>query len=334
MIQSAYTGDSDFDHLTMDLALHLVEAVQEGRCTNVCRPLNSYINRVYEVELEDGTPLIAKFYRPGRWSREALQDEHDFMFELHDEEIPVVAPLRGTDGTSLHEHHHTFYALFPKKGGRICDEPNDDQWMELGRLVARVHNVGARKKPRDRINMGPREETQQQIDYILASGFVDDDVYAAYAKTVRDTVELIAPLFEDTDDIRIHGDLHFQNVIHRPGEAFYMIDFDDMALGPPVQDVWMLLPGRVPDALPEADLFLEGYETFRDFDRSTLRLVEALRAMRFIHYTAWCVRQAEDGGFNRLEPQWGSTAYWKAEVAELEKQQTEIGDYQSYRLPW
>jgi Ser/Thr protein kinase RdoA (MazF antagonist) len=317
---------ADFDHLTPDVVLHLVEEVLGGRCTNICRPLNSYINRVYEVHREEGDPVIAKFYRPGRWSREALQDEHDFLGELREAEVPVVAPLAGHEAGTLHAFHDMHFALFPKKGGRICDEPDAGQWKELGRLIARVHVVGAAHDPRDRIALSPGASTSAQVDYILRSGLVVPECRREYESVARETVDLVTPMFEGAASIRIHGDCHFQNLIHRPGEGFFVIDFDDMAVGPPVQDAWMLLPGRLQDARREMDLFLHGYETFRDFEHASLRLIEPLRAMRFIHFTAWCVRQAKDGGFARLAPDWGAAGYWRREIHELRKQQAEIAD--------
>lgn len=320
------TPSPDFHHLTPDAVLHLVESALGHRCANICRPMNSYINRVYEVQQDNGDALIAKFYRPGRWTRDALLDEQDFLAELDEAEIPVIATLRNKAGETLHEHDGMYFALFAKKGGRICDEPNQEQWLELGRLIARVHLVGAAHAPRERMIMSPEVSTMDQVSYILESGLVPPECRTEYRNVAHQTVDRIQPLFGEEGFIRIHGDCHHQNIIYRPGESFYIIDFDDMAVGPPVQDIWMLLPGRVVDARAELNLFLEGYETFRAFDRSTLRLVEPLRAMRYIHYTAWCVRQAADGGFARLAPDWGTAGYWKKEIHELRKQQTEIDD--------
>ena len=303
-----------------------MEDILGTRCTNICRPLNSYINRVYEVQKEDGEAIIAKFYRPNRWAREALQDEHDFLLELQQAEIPVIAPVRGVSGESLYEADGTTFALFPKKGGRICDEPNQEQWQELGRLMARVHAIGSSRLPQARITMAPLESTLGQLEHILASETVSAEHRDRYEDLVRETIELISPLFEDTERIRIHGDCHYQNLIYRPGESFFIIDFDDMAVGPPIQDIWMLLPGRLQDSRREVDLFLDGYETFREFDYSSLRLIEPLRAMRYIHFTVWCVQQVEDGGFSRLAPDWGTSAFWRQEINELEKQHTEIRD--------
>jgi Ser/Thr protein kinase RdoA (MazF antagonist) len=321
----AHGPHTDFHHLTYDVVIHQVEEALGVRCTNVCRPMNSYINRVYEVQTEGGEPVIAKFYRPGRWSREALQDEQHLLLELHEQEIPVIPPL-GEPGRTLREFEGTYFALFPKKGGRICDEPTPDQWRELGRLLGRVHLVCAAGTVRDRITLTPECATEDQVEYILESGLVADEQFDAYEAAAYDMLDLIEPLFEDTRLQRIHGDLHHQNLICRPGESFYIIDFDDMAVGPTVQDIWMLLPGRAVDARQELNLFLEGYETFRPFDAAQLRLIEPLRAMRFIHFTAWCARQAADGGFTRLAPDWGTTAYWRQEIHELRKQEQEIRD--------
>ncbi|HBA82664.1 MAG TPA: serine/threonine protein kinase [Verrucomicrobia bacterium] len=316
----------DFSHLTPDVVLNLVEETLGRRCSNLCRSLTSYINRVYEVELEEGGWVIAKFYRPGRWSREALQDEQDFLAELHEREIPVVAPMPSSAGKTLNDYHGIYFALFPKKGGRICDEPNPQQWLELGRLLARMHGVGALHPPRERIRIHPQISTKQHLEYTLLSDFVVPGLQERYETAVRAVTDLIAPLFDGVENIRIHGDCHFGNILQRPGEPFHLIDFDDMAAGPAVQDLWMLLPGHLRQSQVEMDLLLEGYETFQTFNPKWLQLIEPLRAMRFIHFTAWCARQKRDGGFARLAPGWGTEAYWQQEIHDLEQQRQEIID--------
>ena len=316
----------DFSHLTPDTVLGLVEHALGRRCANLCRPLTSYINRVYDVQMDDGSWVVVKFYRPGRWSRDALQDEQDVLFELSQQEIPVIAPMKCADGQFLQEHCGMYYAVFPKKGGRACDEPTDRQWLELGRLLARVHGVGALHPPRDRIEIGPRQSTAAHVRFILESDFVRPSLRSQYEDAVNAVLELITPMFEGVEKIRIHGDCHRNNIISRPGEPFTLIDFDDMALGPPVQDLWMLLPGHLKESRVEIELLLEGYETFRDLDHRTLRLIEPLRAMRFIHFTAWCARQKADGGFARIAPDWGSESFWKQEIHDLNQQRQEIVD--------
>ncbi|MEW6595358.1 MAG: serine/threonine protein kinase [Thermodesulfobacteriota bacterium] len=313
-------GSSAFRRLTPDAVLGVVEQALGVRCTNLCRPLASYINRVYELEQEDGSGLVVKFYRPGRWSLAALQDEHDFLLELAGREIPVIAPLPFAGNGTLGQHQGVFFAVFPKCGGRSFDEYNDEQWLEIGRLLGRVHAVGAARPPAGRIVMRPDRSTRDHLRYLLAGNFLPSDLAQSFSALVETIIAEITPLFAGVELIRIHGDCHFSNLIYRPGESFYLIDFDDMAFGPPVQDFWMLLPGYRDETHVEIDLFLEGYETFRDFDRRTLRLIEPLRAMRFIHYTAWCACQVAEEGLSRVAPDFGSRDYWQREIDDLADQ--------------
>ncbi len=315
---------ADFSALLPDRVINAVEEALGAPCTNLCRPLNSYINRVYEVGLEGGGFVIAKFYRPNRWSREALQDELDFLQELEADEVPVVAPLADPDGVRLHALGGLWFALFPKKGGRPLEEPDAAGWRQLGRLIARLHAVGARRVPRDRIRLHPRQSTLGHLRYILESGTVDERHRAGYERAVLELIELIDPLFADAAALRLHADCHCGNILHRPDEGYHLLDFDDMAVGPAVQDLWLILPDRLSRARAEIDRLLEGYETFLAFPRGTLRLIEPLRAMRFIHYTAWCARQKADGGFARLAPGWGAAPFWRQALADLETQRQEI----------
>lgn len=309
-----------FSTLAPDLVIEAVESAIGVRCTSLCRPLASYINRVYEVELDDRSFLVAKFYRPGRWSRDALQDEVDFLRELHEAEVPVVPPLEGRDGAFLHRLGDTFFSVFPKRGGRPLDEPSGNEWAHLGRLIARMHAVGARRAPRDRIVLAPGRSGEEHLRYILESGLLPAALEGPYEATVRRLLDGVAPLFEGVETLRIHGDCHRANILHRPGEGYHLLDFDDMAVGPAVQDLWLLLPDRLVRARQEVDEFLEGYETFMTFPYETLRLIEPLRAMRYVHYAAWCARQKADGGFSRLAPDWGTSGYWRQEIADLEAQ--------------
>ncbi|MEK6197693.1 MAG: serine/threonine protein kinase [Desulfobacterales bacterium] len=313
-----------FHSLTPDRIITLVEKGLDRRLTNLCRPLISYINRVYELEAEDGSGLVAKFYRPGRWSQDGLQDEHDFLLELAGQEIPVVAPLLLRDGQSLGSYENICFTVFPKMGGRSYDEYNDDQWLELGRLLGRTHNVGAMHLPKDRLTMAPDKSTRQQVDYILKGSFMPDDMLGRFKDLTDTLIAEISPLFSNREMIRIQGDCHFSNLIYRPDESFYIIDFDDMVMGPPVQDFWMLLPGYREESLAEIEMFLEGYEMFRDFDMGSLRLIEPLRAMRYIHYTAWCAHQFAEDGETRVNENFGSRQYWQTEMDDLEDQLNRI----------
>ena len=248
-----------------------------------------------------------------------------FLQELSVAEVPVVPPLPAPDGTLLHQLGGTWFAVFPKRGGRPLDEPTPENWLQLGRLIARMHGVGASRSPRDRIHLHPCESTVAHLDYILRSGTVAAQYRHGYEEAVRGLIDQITPCFDDVEMIRLHADCHRGNILFRPGEGYHLLDFDDMAVGPAVQDLWMMLPDRLPRARPELDLLLEGYETFLEFSYDTLRLIEPLRAMHFIHFTAWCARQKADGGFARLSPDWGSQEFWRQEMAALETQRQEIG---------
>jgi len=309
-----------FHFLTPDVIIQVAEDALDKKFTGLCRPYKSYINRVYEIETIDKEALVIKFYRPKRWSCTALQDEHDFLLDMAEDEIPVIAPLPLKDGKTLGNYEDTYFAIFPKKGGRNCDEFTTDQWLEIGRLMSRVHSVGAQKNPQARIQFTPDHATRDHISFILNGGFIPEDIARPFSDITNRLIDLINPLFKNKPLMRIHGDCHFANIIHRPGESLYLIDLDDMVLGTPIQDVWMLLPGYVHDSRTELNLFIEGYETFRTFDYTDLKLVEPLRAMRYIHYTAWCAHQVADGGFSQIAPEWGTRKYWQTEIADLTEQ--------------
>jgi len=319
------TGE-DFQQLGPDRVLDLVEKALGVRCNNLFRTLNSYINRVFEIETIDKVRMVAKFYRPGRWTKGAILDEHRFLLDLAEQEIPVIAPLVFPGGGTIAESGDLLFGVFPKCGGRSVDEFSDEQWLQLGRLIGRVHKVGEVVKARQRITMAPHRSTREQLSYLLASPCVPTEMKPILEKAVLEIIADIEPLFSDVETIRIHGDCHFSNIIQRPGESFYLIDFDDMAMGPPVQDIWMVLPGTVDESFVELDFFLEGYETFRPFNRRSLRLIEPLRAMRFIHYMAWCAHQVAGDGLTRAIDGFGSRDYWQREIDDLIDQRTRIAE--------
>ncbi len=324
MENGAASNLSTFHFLTPDLVINLAERALGQRLQNLCWPLASYINRVYELKLENGDSIVAKFYRPGRWSKAALDDEHMFLKELYEDELSVVPPITLPDGSTLAEYEGTYFALFPRKAGRALEEPTYDQWEQLGRLLARVHAIGARHPATERITIHPHLSTRANIQTILSLTPPPPDLARQYEQAAHAIVEQIAPMFEGVEKIRIHGDCHRTNIVSRPGDAMYIIDFDDMAMGPPVQDLWMTLPGHASESRVELELFLEGYETFRSFDKKSLRLIEPLRAMRYIHFTAWCAVQVADGGFTRIAPDWGSEDFWRRGIRDLEMQKDEI----------
>ncbi len=314
-----------FEHLVPEVMLDAVEQATGRRLTGMARPLPSYINRVYDVQTMDGEHLIAKFYRPGRWSREALLEEHLFLADCAADEIPVVCPLPFPDGSTLAQSDGVFFTVFPKRLGRQFEVHTRTDWLRVGRLLGRVHTAGSRRVASHRTSLHPDESTAGHIDYLLDHDLVTASHRAEFEDVAETILDDIRDRFEDVEFIRIHGDCHGGNILNRPGEGLLLIDFDDMMVGPPVQDFWLLLPGHVPECRFEIDLLVRGYEQFREFDDRALQLVEPLRAMRIIYFLAWCARQVHDYKFRQDHPQWGSDVFWRNEIRDLWMQHELIG---------
>lgn len=310
----------DFDRLTPDVMLDAVEEGTGRRMSGLANPLNSYINRVYEVATAEGERFIAKFYRPGRWSRQAVQDEHDFVLACAREEIPVVPPLTLEGGATIGEAEGILFSVYEKKRGRELEALTEEDWRRLGRVVARLHVVGSQTDAQDRVRLHPEHSTRQDVADLVDAGLVTSMYGQQFADVTAEILGLITPLFEEDEAIRIHGDCHCGNLLERPGEGILVIDFDDMATGPPVQDLWMLLPDHANAARREINLILEGYEDFREFDDASLRLIEPLRAMRILYFLAWCGRQIHDSRFEHSFPSWGTDAFWRKEISDLREQ--------------
>ncbi len=320
------TTTPDFGHLVPDVMLDAVEDALGTRMSGLATPLPSYINRVYEVQTMGGERLIAKFYRPGRWSREAIEEEHAFTRACAEDEIPVVAPMLLPSGRTLHEADGIHFAVFEKRLGRQFEIRTRTDWLRVGQLLGRLHVVGSREEATHRTNLHPGESTAEHIDYLLTNELVSLACRTEFKDLTGAILEEVRGLFDDCEFIRIHGDCHGGNILTRPGEGLMMIDFDDMMVGPPVQDFWLLLPGTVPDCPFELSLLVRGYEQFREFDDTMLRLVEPLRAMRMIYFVAWCGHQVDDYKFRVDNPQWGTDAFWQRENADLAMQLQAIRD--------
>ncbi len=313
-----------FPILTPDTVIDLAEQALGCHCQAICRQLNSYINRVFELETEEGDGLVIKFYRPDRWTKQGLSEADAFVLELQEQEIPVVAPMMLTSNSHLASHENCLFSIFPRIGGRFLDEFSDEQWLEIGRLLGRMHLIGAAKSADNRNTLNPLHTTAVQVDFLSNDQFMPPHLRQHFQDVCGEMIEYITPMFADMETIRLHGDCHFANLIHRPEESFILIDFDDMVNGPPIQDVWMLLPSYHRESIAEIELFLEGYEMFRAFDRRSLGLIEPLRAMRYIHYAAWCAEQSRDPGFAAQNPEWGTELYWQQEIDDLVRQQGRI----------
>lgn len=321
----------DFFSLVPDSVLGAVEAALDPagrvRATGRCFAHASLENRVYEIELEEPLPgtgprVVAKFYRPGRWSREALLEEHGFLAELLEAEVPVVAPLAlpgAGGGTLAVTEAGIFFAVFPKVAGRAMQELDEEQLAQAGRLLARIHNVGASRAAPHRQRLVPAEYAQPALEASLQSGHVDIQLVGRYERAARSVIERAGRLLAEVPMHRVHGDCHGGNLLWQPSGPFFL-DFDDMMAAPAAQDLWMVVRGRSDEADRLREALVGGYEQLRAFDRRTLRLIEALRGLRMIHYAGWVARRYADPIFQRTFPDFPSYAHWADETAALEEQ--------------
>jgi Ser/Thr protein kinase RdoA (MazF antagonist) len=322
-----------FFELTPDRVLTAVESAGL-RCTGRCVALNSFENRVYDVELEseDGarpknaselqaSRRVVKFYRPGRWSEAQILEEHEFLADLHAAEIPVICPLPFPDGRTLQYLKSGMgFAVFPKVGGRAPEEMPPDQLKQIGRLLARIHTVGAKKTAPHRLELNASTYGLQNLQVLLDK--IPLEFKNRYESAVLQICEITERLFKDLPAgaiHRVHGDCHLGNLLWSSSGPFFL-DFDDMVRAPAVQDIWLLVPGRDAESIQNRQHLLEGYEEMRHFDYSSLRLLEPLRALRLIHYAAWIARRWDDPAFPLAFPHFGSHRYWADETHDMEEQ--------------
>ncbi|MCX5750834.1 MAG: serine/threonine protein kinase [Candidatus Saganbacteria bacterium] len=309
---------SIWQELNHDSILNAVEAVLPDKLSNLLLKRNSYINRVYELEkLGANERIIVKFYRPGRWTREMILEEHQFLKDLAAKEISVIPPLQINNQT-LFSFNDIPFALFPKKGGRALDEFDEECWEEIGRILARVHLVGALHKESQRIAWKPSIATAHHLEVLLQTEYLLPDFKKAFKDIAEMFIKKADPFFARHEFILLHGDCHKGNLIHRPGEGIFLVDFDDICVAPPVQDLWLLLPDKPEKCENEIAWFLKGYETFRAFDRSSLELIPFLRGMRIIHFASWLAVQSKEFDFSTHFPEAGTPRYWNELIKELQ----------------
>ena len=298
-------------------ALEMLGLYSDGRLL----ALNSYENRVYQVGMEQGPPLIVKFYRPRRWSDEAILEEHGFALELESNEIPVVPPLL-FEGRTLHQYQGYRFAVFRRQGGRTpeLDQPGVLEW--IGRFMGRIHAVGARAEFTARGTLNINSYGIQPREWLLAHGDIPDELRQSWASISAQALEGIEQCYQRAGSpqlLRLHGDCHIGNLLWTD-DGPHFVDLDDSRMGPAIQDVWMLLSGeRELMSRQLADL-LAGYEDFFEFDPRELYLLEALRTLRLLHYSAWLAMRRDDPAFRQAFPWFGSVRYWQDRILELREQ--------------
>lgn len=317
-----------FFELNPDLVLDTVEALG-FRTTGRVMTMNSMENRVYEVEIESDSDnlsdhfKIIKFYRPGRWSKIQIQEEHDFLADLTEHEVPVIAPIAFDqfDGQTLFtlKDLELYYTVFNKQGGRAPDEFNNEEIEQVGRLLARLHNVGDMKTAPHRLRLTPDVYLKSNLDFLLDQKIIPNHLEANFKGVLEGIYDLTKNSFNNIHFQRIHGDCHLGNILRR-GDVFNLIDFDDMVMGPAVQDMWLLLPGRDEYANNLRNHMLDAYSTMRDFNYEELRLTEVLRTLRMINYSAWIAKRFEDPAFKNAFPFFESPSYWEGQINDLRDQ--------------
>jgi Ser/Thr protein kinase RdoA (MazF antagonist) len=314
-----------YERLTPDVIIDSVESVG-FECTGSILALASYENRVYQIATTEGF-VVAKFYRPGRWSTDAILEEHDFSLELAEQAIPVVPPLV-LDGYTLHEQEGYRFAVYERRGGRWPElgTREDREW--LGRFLGRIHAVGGTRRFEHRPTLSHVEWGERSVEAILEGDWVPDHLLASYERVTAQLIDAVAQCFDEVGayrTLRIHGDCHRGNVLWTD-DGPHFVDLDDCMNGPAVQDLWLFLAGSREEMAAQLGELLEGYGQFANFDYRELRLIEALRALRLMHYTAWITRRWADPAFPRAFPWLGEARYWEQHVQALLEQRAALDE--------
>jgi Ser/Thr protein kinase RdoA (MazF antagonist) len=312
--------EAPYSELSPETVLDAIEALG-FRCDGRALALNSYENRVYQIGIEDAEPLIAKFYRPARWSDAAIREEHAFAAELAAQEIPVIAPLLQA-GESMHVHHGFRYAVFPRRGGRWPELGNADEREWVGRFLGRIHAVGRAGRFQQRAALNMDDLGRNARDFVLDGDWMPDYLATKYAEVTDELLDAVEARALDWGGARlgrILGDCHRGNILWTDSGPHF-VDLDDCVTGPAMQDLWMLLSGGHQEMRTELRDLLTGYEQFLPFDRRELALIEPLRALRMIHYSAWLARRWHDPAFPKAFPWFAEPRYWEQHHRSLQDQ--------------
>jgi Ser/Thr protein kinase RdoA (MazF antagonist) len=314
------SAEHPYTTLTPDVVITAVEALGH-RCDGRVLALNSYENRVYQVGLDEATPVVAKFYRPGRWPTPAILEEHAFALELAAAEVPVVPPVV-KDGRSLFEAEGFRYAVYPRQGGRWPELGRADERAQMGRFLGRIHAIGATRTFRYRPHLDWRVLGGETMDYLLDAGWIPPHIEQAYETLAEDLLGLVEQRFAELTPYRVtrlHGDCHPGNVLWTDAGPHF-VDLDDCMTGPAMQDLWMLISGSREEMSEQLGDLLEGYAAFADFDYRELALLEPLRTLRIMNYAGWLARRWDDPAFPIAFPWFEEPKFWEQHVLNLREQ--------------
>ncbi len=309
-----------FSNLSPDLILDAIDSVgitTDGRLL----ALNSYENRVYQVGVEDASPIVAKFYRPHRWDDVAILEEHAFVQSLADAEIPAVAPS-SIDGKTLFTYQDFRFSIFPKHGGRAPELDQEGVLEWIGRFIGRIHSVGALSDFKHRPTLNIETFGEEPSAYLLNEGMMPKELELVYRGVVAQALDGVRRCYDRAGDVamlRLHGDCHMGNLLWTDAGPHF-VDFDDSRMGPAIQDLWMMLSGDQDEMQKQFNEILVGYEDFYDFNPRELHLIEALRTLRLIHYSAWLARRWDDPAFKVAFTWFNTQQYWQDRILELREQ--------------
>ena len=310
-----------FSRLTPDRILETVETLgfeTDGRLL----ALNSFENRVYRIGTGDGSTIIAKFYRPGRWSNNQILEEHTFIEELSEAQLPVVAPLKSKDGLTLHTTPEFRFSLWPMQPGRTPNLEDLSTLRRIGLLIGRIHAIGALRPFKYRLTLNINNYGHDAAQWLIENNFIPTDLIPAYASITKNVLLKIEEIFNQRptgNNIRLHGDCHPGNLLWTEAGPHF-VDLDDCLTGPAIQDLWMLLSGDRPSQTQQLQTLISGYDTFHYFSPSETILIEPLRTLRMIHYDAWLGRRWTDPAFHTNFPWFNTQRYWQDQILALREQ--------------
>ena len=329
MADNSSSGAEPYSDLSPDRILDAVDACGYPTSGSLLA-LNSYENRVYQIGLESSAEMpefiVAKFYRPGRWDDETILEEHEFTLQLAAEDIPVIAPLADAQQQTLHHYQGYRFALFPRRGGRAPELDDPEHLRQLGRFLGRIHALGNGRRFAHRPRLTPQRFGREALDYLLENHFIPDEVLHNYRLAAEDMLAQIENSWEaliPLRELRLHGDCHPGNILWTD-RGPHFVDLDDCLSGPAIQDLWMLLSGDRDQMSLQMQSIMEGYRMFFDFDPIELQLIEPLRGLRMLHYSAWLARRWRDPAFPRAFPWFNSPRYWEEQLYSLREQRERL----------